>query len=171
MKSLNADSLKIVSNLYDSKPVFRQGLDRLLHDEVKSAVELSDRLAKLMASDAEPSKTTTVKKAVKKTGTGKPVGRPKGSKNAPKAPKEPVQGEMVEPVEAKRTHGQSIIEVLAGKADGLNAAEILAAISGSNFENYTIPSKATLQTTLVGLREKKALKTKGSRPNTKYIVK
>ena len=45
------------------------------------------------------------------------------------------------------------------------------AINASNFDNYTVPSKATLQTTLVGMREKKALKTKGSRPNTKYIAK
>lgn len=170
MKSLNSESLKIVAGLYDSKPQFRQGLDRLLHDEVKSAVEAADRLAKFMtSSDAEPSRTTTVKKAVKKTGTGKPVGRPKGSTNKPKAPKvEPVEGEVID---AKLTHGHAISEVLKGAAEGLSAAEILDAISNAKFENYTLPSKATLQTTLVGLKDRKVLKTKGSRPNTKYLLK
>ncbi len=170
MKSLNTDSLKIVASLYDSKPLFRAGLDRLLHEEVKSAVELSDRLAKFMASDTE-GRTTTVKKAVKKAPSGKKRGRPPGSKNTPKAPKaEPVEGEVID-VEAKLTHGNAILEVLKDKAEGLTASEILSAIEGSKFENYSNPSKATLQTTLVGLREKNVLKTKGHRPNTKYLLK
>jgi hypothetical protein len=171
MKSLNSESLKIVAGLYDSKPQFRQGLDRLLHDEVKSAVELSDRLAKFMASSAEPSKTTTVKKAVKKTTSGKTRGRPKGSKNVPKTPKAPVEGEVIDTAEAKLTHGNAILEVLKDKAEGLTASEILSAIEGSKFEDYSNPSKATLQTTLVGLKGRKILKTKGSRPNTKYLIK
>lgn len=175
LKPLNADQMKIVSNLYVSRPSFQNGLDRLLQDEMKSAMELSERLNKFIsASEPESTKTTTVKKAVKKSGTTGKRGRPPGSKNKPK-PKDkavPVtDGEALDAVETKRTHGQSILEVLAGKSDGLSASEILEAITNSNFENYTIPSKATLQTTLVGLRDKKAVKTRGSRPNTKYLAK
>lgn len=170
MKSLDSNSLKIVASLYDSKPAFRTGLDRLLHEEVKSAVELSNRLSSFIsAADVDSTKTTTVKKAVKKTPSGKTRGRPPGSKNTPKAPKaEPVEGEVID---AKLTHGGAILNVLKDKADGLNAADILLAIEGSNFDGYTVPSKATLQTTLVGMREKKVLKSKGQRPNTKYFVK
>lgn len=173
LKSLNAESLKIVSNLYDSKPGFRTGLDRLLHDEVKNAADLSERLSKFISLSEAESNKTTVKKAVKKSGSGK-RGRPAGSKNKPKAPKtDSVDGqtEVVEPVEAQMTHGNAILQVLAGNADGLTAAGILEAISNANIENYKAPSKATLQTTLVSLKAKKALKTKGSRPNTKYFVK
>lgn len=171
LKSLNAESLKIVSNLYDSKPGFRAGLDRLLHDEVKNAVDLSERLSKFISAADVDSKTTTVKKAVKKSGTGK-RGRPPGSVNKPKTPKSDESTQtVVEPVEAKMTHGHAILQVLAANADGLMASEILEAISSANIENYEVPSKATLQTTLVGLKAKKAVKTKGSRPNTKYFVK
>lgn len=171
MKSLNSEHLKVVSSLYNSRPGFKLGLDRLIQDEVKSATDLTNMLKKVIsASETETNKPS--KKAVKKTGTGK-RGRPPGSKNVPKAPKAEsvVEGEVLDAVEAKMTHGNAILKVLEGKADGLSASEILEAISGAGFENYTAPSKGTLQTTLVGLREKKTIKTKGERPNTKYIAK
>lgn len=170
MKSLNSESLKIVGSLYETRPLFRQNLDRLLQDEAKSAVELTDRLQKILAAET-PEAPKPTKKAVKKTGTGK-RGRPAGSKNRPKAPK--VEGEVTETAdvaEAKLTHGQVIAEVLQASPDGLTAAQILEAISKSNHENYNAPSKATLQTTLVGLRDKKVIKAKGQRPNTRYFIK
>lgn len=174
LKSLNSESLKIVSSLYDGSPGFRQGLDRLLHEEAKSAVELTNRLQKFMSTSGSdsPEVAKPTKKTVKKTGTGK-RGRPKGSTNKPKEPKtEPVvQGEAVDAAEAKLTHGSAILEALNASPTGLTAAEILESISNAKHEGYTVPSKATLQTTLVGLHNKKVIKSKGQRPNTTYFAK
>lgn len=168
---LNSESLKVVSTLYASKSSFKDSLDRLLHEEMKAALEVSDRLRKMVAGDVDSTKTTTVKKAINKTPSGKTRGRPKGSVNKPKAPKAESGEVPTEKAEAKITHGSQILVALTGKDDGLMASEILEAITATNVEGYKAPSKAVLQTVLITLKGRKVIKTRGNRPTTRYLLK
>ena len=161
---LNNQNLRTVQSLYTISPEFRNQFDRLVKTKIAKAKDFLNKLSFDGAEKQEAPEAPTKKR-----------GRPAGSKNkAPAKPKKEKKPEGQEPASAREngdvTHKAAILTALTASSDGLSAGQILEAITAAKHKRYTPPTKATLYTTLNGMKNDGVVSMIGERPNTKYVV-
>lgn len=159
---LSAQQIQQIKGLYGISDNFRSEFNKLVGSEIGKAKTLISQLSKLSLDGTSEDKPDVGKKR-----RGRPPGVKNKAPSKPRAKKAAVTEPTTAATESAHTHGSAILSVLT--KDGLGASEIFDALGAANLSGYNMPEKKTLYTTLSSMKSKGLLKTKGDRPNIKYI--